>query len=272
MCRSRGPVRISVVYMTSSDFTDTSSHCPWAANCVGVNNHREFILYMLSLTLSIIIIISLYLYSLEKRYSSTTPPHCTLLSDSLCAEFSKDPFSGVLMIWSALQLTWSSMLLLVQLAQVARALTTHEAMRGHRHVGPVTAALTTGSLETQPSAGAAAAPISTPQKRETGCWPTWKRLLGLDTIVAAARREGRHHPSGSGSRPTNPYDVGVVRNCRDFWLDGPLIGTSITRKPDATGVLAGEKVDYARLYSVPEGVMRYRRGGYESVSTAEDAV
>ena len=56
---------------------------------------------------------------------------CNVLSDDLCEILNKDPFTIVLSIWAAFQLTWVTMLLCVQLLQIARNLTTYESMRGH---------------------------------------------------------------------------------------------------------------------------------------------
>jgi hypothetical protein len=56
-----------------------------------------------------------------------------MISEDLCKILNKDPFTIVLSIWAAFQLTWVTMLLCVQLLQVARNLTTYESMRGHLH-------------------------------------------------------------------------------------------------------------------------------------------
>lgn len=31
-----------------------NSHCPWVYNCIGVNNHRHFFMYLINMTLGII--------------------------------------------------------------------------------------------------------------------------------------------------------------------------------------------------------------------------
>ena len=34
--------------------TYTSSHCPWVNNCVGANNHRHFLIYILTMEMGVI--------------------------------------------------------------------------------------------------------------------------------------------------------------------------------------------------------------------------
>lgn len=40
--------------MTKEGKLTGNSHCPWVYNCIGVNNHRHFFLYLINLTLGII--------------------------------------------------------------------------------------------------------------------------------------------------------------------------------------------------------------------------
>ncbi|GAM84764.1 hypothetical protein ANO11243_027650 [Dothideomycetidae sp. 11243] len=283
-CVIRKPLRSKHCRRCDRCIAREDHHCPWAANCVGINNHRHFVMYMMSLAVSIILIIRLYLLYVEVIPATGNNPQCTILSDALCEAFSKDSFTAVLMIWSALQLTWVTMLFTVQLTQIARALTTYESMRGHR-VGPVTAALTTGSTDSTAAvagAGPSPTPPVPPAPRETGWWATWKRLLGLDTVLATAMYGSRAAERQRQLR-SNPYNAGVVRNCADFWFDGNQGGGGLVGKvkgvvvggrgSSGAGLLAGQVVDYTRLYTLPDGrAMRYRAGGYESVPADEEAV
>ena len=70
---------------------------------------------------------------LEIRDAPKDFPQCAVISPDLCKILNKDPFTIVLSIWAAFQLSWVTMLLCVQLLQIARNLTTYESMRGHLH-------------------------------------------------------------------------------------------------------------------------------------------
>tara|TARA_R110002003_G_scaffold193_21_gene15084 strand:+ start:388 stop:1143 length:756 start_codon:yes stop_codon:yes gene_type:complete len=208
---------------------------------------------------------------------------CAVISDDLCKILNKDPFTIVLSIWAAFQLTWVTMLLCVQLLQVARNLTTYESMRGHLHSGTPADALnsfvTTGDTSQDVTGGNAATngfgsgqdTGDAPQRREPkpSIWDQWKRLLGLDTFVATALQGSQ---AGQRVQRGNPWSRGIVTNCKDFFCDGsPVFG----KKEGGYARLAGERVDYTRLYDVPK--MKYARGGggaagrYESVAAEEEA-
>lgn len=146
------------------------------------------------------------------------------------------------------------MLVIVQFIQVLRAQTTYESMKGHTHMSKpsetVTSALVAGAPSltdaglTERSMGVDSAPAQ-PQRRQDGCWESWKHLLGVDTFMATA-------VSGSGStharRKKNEFSRGIITNLKDFFFDpAPLFG----RRENGMAMLGGQRVDYTRLYDVP---------------------
>ena len=174
------------------------------------------------------------------------------------------------------------MLMSVQLLQVARAKTTYETMRGNTHesthsAAAITSALTAGSTSMDGaqlnSAGMGPNPDipggHRPHAKKEGCFAQWKKILGLDTFVAAAT-------GGDGRlrKRSNPFSRGVITNCKDFWCDpAPIFG----KRENGAAMLDGEVVNYTRLYETPPR-MKLRRsrqegdgGMYHSVGT-EDAV
>ncbi len=124
---------------------------------------------------------------------------CVIISEELCQILHKDPFTIVLSIWAAFQLTWVTMLLCVQLLQVARNLTTYESMRGHLHgqspADAVTSFVTTGDTSQDVTGGGAGSGSTNgfgsgqdvgdiPKRKEpkASVWQQWKRLLGLGHV------------------------------------------------------------------------------------------
>ncbi|KAF2275678.1 uncharacterized protein EI97DRAFT_69429 [Westerdykella ornata] len=194
---------------------------------------------------------------------------CNVLAEELCRILHKDPFTIVLTIWTAAQLTWVTMLLIVQLLQIARNLTTNESMRGHLHSHTPADALnsfvTTGDISQDDVSGSAATGDgASSQRPNQSIWDQWKRLLGLDTFVATALRGSRANQARSRG---NPFSRGVVTNCKDFFCDSSPI---FKKKESGYAQLGGERVDYTRMYEIPK--MRYQRGGgrYEAVAGEED--
>lgn len=168
------------------------------------------------------------------------------------------------------------MLLLVQLSQIARAITTYEAMRG-LHMGPVATALATGSASAAgaqiTSSGAGPDPLTEDSShhhhhhhRQRGsCWATWAKLLGVDTFVATARSAERRESWTTA----NPFTRGILGNCADFWCAEGGIRGLVLRKENGLGLLHGVEVDYTHLYEMPRGAAR-ARGGYRSVPVDEE--
>jgi hypothetical protein len=116
------------------------------------------------------------------------------------------------------------------------------------------------------AAGAGPQAVGPKQKTKEGCFARLSRTLGLDVFLAIAFQgyNGSKSKKGKRTKRANPFGRGVLRNCQDFWMDGPIFG----HKESNRSLLGGEPVDYAAMYDIPKGGMQYR-GGYQEVATAD---
>ncbi|KAF1353826.1 Palmitoyltransferase akr1, ankyrin repeat-containing protein akr1 [Delphinella strobiligena] len=280
-CMIRKPLRSKHCRRCNRCVSRQDHHCPWINNCVGLQNHRDFVLYIFFLFLGLSILIRLTIAYIDFLPVPTDPAlvnACSILKPELCAQWCKDPFTLVVNGWGFVQLTWTTMLLFVQLSQIGRAMTTYESMKG-QHTGTLTTALTTGSTSPETIAGSGPHPNapSDPahvqrKNHKESCFTQWKKLLGLDTFFAIALH-GSRGPELMARRKRNPFNRGCIRNCGDFWCDagkGPA-GVLFGNKADGKGLLGGEAVDYRKLYEVPAR-MRYRQGDYEAVEQGGEEV
>jgi len=282
-CMVRMPLRSKHCKRCNRCVAKHDHHCPWVYNCVGVNNHRQFVSYLIFLEIGIGLIIRLTIgyYSGIRDQGSE---QCNLLAPSLCRLVNTDSYTMVLMIWAALQLTWVTMLSFVQLVQISRAMTTYENMHGvhpghgGKALDSVTSALATGAASTRgaqvDNTGRGPDPVVDSHRHhhhQGGCFAQWKKLLGVDTFVETALH-GYEGNRSSRRRDRNPFSKGCLRNCKDFCCDPAPI---FRHRESGVAMLDGEIVNYTSMYETPPRMTaRPRRinandGTYESIAAEE---
>ncbi|KAH1902332.1 palmitoyltransferase akr1 [Aspergillus fumigatus] len=271
-CMVRKPLRSKHCKRCSRCVAKHDHHCPWIDNCVGANNLRHFVLYIICLEIGIILFLQL-----TYRYINILPAPvehaCNIINEELCGFVLRDPFTLVLDLWIAIQLVWVTMLCAVQLVQISRNQTTYENMRGHSidrsypssraFASAITAGTTSleaaGLSATGQGPNPALARGHSHRGRRHGCLQQWSSLLGIDTFFATARDGLRDGPRAD--RPKNPFSRGIITNCRDFWCDpAPYFG----KREPGTAMLGGEIVNYNQMYEVP--MRMYSDGRYQSVA------
>ncbi|TLD19690.1 hypothetical protein PspLS_09407 [Pyricularia sp. CBS 133598] len=285
-CMIRTPLRSKHCRRCQRCVAKHDHHCPWVYNCIGNNNHRQFFLYLITMSFAIITF-DFILYQYLTTVSKNASDQCNILAPSLCKVINADAFTLIVGIWATLQLTWVSMLMFVQFLQVSRAMTTYENMFGIDHRSSGVAALnsaftstgapldpTTGVPPTGSTGAAATAEGGHShghKHKHGGCLKQWGRMLGVDAFIETAT--GRGAAAGGDNkkkRRKNPYSRGCATNCRDFWCDpAPVFG----RRETGAGMLGGQVVNWTQVYESPTAMQSTvggrRRGGYEAVAGEE---
>lgn len=169
-------------------------------------------------------------------------PSCPLPND-ICDIMHHDPFLVSVAAWATLQLSWTLVLLVSQFWQIARQMTTFEVSNLGRY----------GFMGGRGGAGASlsgqmghrhqhapAAEGGHAHKHAAGCGGGFlMNLLGFDRFTKGKAVNGL----ARAGKAANPFDMGVVGNCKDFWTAGRELG-----------------VEYEKLYDVPpEGFREAKR-------------
>ncbi|CCE62194.1 hypothetical protein TPHA_0C00370 [Tetrapisispora phaffii CBS 4417] len=279
---TRKPLRSRYSYMNNALVSRFDHYCPWVYNDVGLKNHKTFLFFILSMETGIGLFTSLcleYFDQLEDLYDDDKLKCLLLGDDELCAGFTHDRFSFLIMAWSAFQFLWVSLLIFVQVFQVTKGVTSYEFNKIVKHGKQVTNSLpfketfnTTPDISV-PNNGSSSGgddngttdgeigdttSSTIRHRRSNKIWGVCAAVLGIDQWIMVLKETIGLLPKRQTSESDRPFIVtnyGIKNNCIDFFLtsdtSAPIWQRFIYEPTSLKALLNNNEVDYATLYSLP---------------------
>ncbi|KAF8755882.1 DHHC palmitoyltransferase [Rhizoctonia solani] len=217
---------------------------------MGVNNHRQFIIFVSTLVSGIFWFnyLTWQYFALDTQTPTPTrpPSPSCILPTELCALTAAHTFILSLALWATLQLSWTVILLAGQLWQITRQMTTLEVSNLGRYGfmgGKGGTSLSEQHGHSHNHSHSHGAGGHGHKHKLGGCCggivSAVMSLTGLERYTKFRAGEGLKRAKSA----RNPFSLGVVANCTDFWTAGKTLG-----------------VDYRNVWDVPpEGFLEAKR-------------
>ncbi|CCJ30506.1 unnamed protein product [Pneumocystis jirovecii] len=256
-CYLRRPLRSRHCKLCSRCVARFDHHCPWAGNCIGLKNHKSFIIYIVMLQIGIVLFIRLLFIHYGVLSISGLPKGCFVSSELLCKPFLLDSFTTILALWVILQFVWVMLLLAVQFFQISLSITTNEARNLYKYgfMNEVEHNFRNGSVASrlETTLNNQCSHYHYFRKKKNIFW-TLLKFLGVYHFLKIANIFALRFTLVS-NRVKNPFNNGVLSNCRDFWCTGVgknnglgVINTTKQSYNDGFGYIKGHLVNYYYLY------------------------